>query len=487
MLIPGHAISTCSLSHFRLGESEDDDSDDEEYGLERGAAEADSARAQVVRNRVITKRRDSAAEPIAGAGSFPSSQYSESACEKVVAAKELVEEEDGGAVVLLESKAEDETAEWQNEDGELDEWTGAVSVDGSGAARGGGDSAIRAPEASLKPEVAAVPASFARVEHAASCDGALDGAVPHGRADSSGWVATTSAEQLQGPWRRRAQIPSPVSSTAMDPLAMPPLPQSCKPWKSAGLPAVSPTPNALLSQVDAYCDDSDDNGVADAASCDAPPDPSVSTSAAEDAAQAESPKTTPFCSAIASAAPPRSCTAPSMEPVPSSSESVGTDELGFKLASSAAAASALAARMRARRDALSAKLLLVNRISAQLQVAMQQRDPAAARALQARLEATAAAETSLAAAAAASAAGGREVARRIAEADAIRLAAEESRLAEAAATEAVEARHAAKASASASAAAEGCAAVMQQAADEAAARVLALEAALAELTAEETV
>lgn len=491
-MTPRHTISTHSLVHFRISNSEEDDTDDDIYSLESGAADAESARVQIVRNCVLKKKRDrvdSEVEPLAGAGAFVALLNTKSACEEAAVVDELVEDEEGGVVVLEDSVAEEEEVQWQDEDGELDDVTGEFCGDGSGAARGGGDSRIRTLDASLKPETAAVPAGSASVTHAASCDGSGQ---CHKQADSSGSVAPPSADQLKGPWRRLARTPPTVSSAAMEPLVMSSLlhieaaASAVVLMRNGGsVQAASPASSGAISHavaMDAYCDDSDDTGIAGAAH-DSPPH-RVATASAGYAAKAESPKTLALCSAMATPASAQSYRylSASVESAPSLAG--GAAEHGLKLASSAAAASALAARMRASRDALSAKLQLVNRISSQLQEATGQRDTAAARALQALHEADAAADTSLAAAVAASAAGERETARLDAEAEAARLAAEASHLAEVSTAEAADARHAAKASASAAAVAAGSAAATQQVADEAAARVLALEAELAELTAE---
>ena len=175
-------------------------------------------------------------------------------------------------------------------------------------------------------------------------------------------------------------------------------------------------------------------------------------------------------------------TAPSADLVlpPSSSSSIAAPGPGP--AGPAAAALALAARLRADLIAMSTRLVHVERLSSQLQEAWQQQDPAAAAA--ARSAAAAALTASRAAAAVADAAGEREAARRLAEAEALRLAAKVSRLAEASAKEAAHARRDAEASASAAADAVECAAATERAAEGAAARVRALEAEIAELTAE---
>ena len=165
---------------------------------------------------------------------------------------------------------------------------------------------------------------------------------------------------------------------------------------------------------------------------------------------------------------------------PSSSSSIAAPGPGP--AGPAAAALALAARLRADLNAMSTRLVHVERLSSQLQEAWQQQDPAAAAA--ARSAAAAALTASRAAAAVADAAGEREAARRLAEAEALRLAAKVSRLAEASAKEAAHARRDAEASASAAADAVECAAATERAAEGAAARVRALEAEIAELTAE---
>ena len=166
--------------------------------------------------------------------------------------------------------------------------------------------------------------------------------------------------------------------------------------------------------------------------------------------------------------------------VPAASAARGTAGRGS--ADPAAAALALAARMRERLAAI---------LHEQLEEARQRQGPAAAHALQARSAAAAAAAACVATTAAAAAAGKRVRAVREAEEDAARLSAlaasaasAASRLAEATAAEAVVARREADAFASAAAEATEGATAAQRAAKQAAARVRALKAELAELTAE---